>query len=93
MEEDDEVDYQSRLLKAMLHKAGKAAFTDKEQIDAEKRLAGVLGRTRQGVTKLLAAGVASCSMRADQRTTSWLFIAGAVLYGGCRFAAWMRRPE
>ncbi len=41
---------------------------------------------------LLAAGVASCSLRESPQVMSWLFIGGAVLYGGCRMAAWLRRP-
>lgn len=42
---------------------------------------------------LLAAGVASCQLAGDTRQMSWLFIAGAVLYAGCRLAAWLRRPD
>jgi hypothetical protein len=42
---------------------------------------------------LLAAGVASCSMAAEGRTTPLLFIAGAVVYGGCRLAAWLMKRE
>lgn len=36
---------------------------------------------------LMAAGVTSCQLRADQYT-SILFLIGAVLYGGGRMAAW-----
>ena len=39
---------------------------------------------------LLAAGVASCTMKRSDFAI--LFIAGAALYGGCRLAAWLRRP-
>lgn len=42
---------------------------------------------------LLAAGVASCSMSGDPQSTSWLFMGGAALYGGCRLAAWLRKPD
>ncbi len=40
---------------------------------------------------LLAAGVASCQMRSDPQAMSLLFIAGALLYGGCRLTAWLRK--
>ena len=39
---------------------------------------------------LLAAGVASCSMKSAG--FAGFFIAGAVVYGGCRLALWLRRP-
>lgn len=45
-----------------------------------------------GGALLLSAGVASCTLRGDPRSMSWLFISGAVLYAGCRLAAWLRRP-
>ena len=38
---------------------------------------------------LMAAGVTSCQLHYDPRATSWLFIAGAALYGACRLAAWL----
>ena len=43
---------------------------------------------------LLAAGVASCQMATDGgRGTPLLFLAGGLLYGGCRLWAWLRRPQ
>jgi len=41
---------------------------------------------------LLAAGVSSCILRGDPQAMSWLFIAGAVLYGASRVAEWLARP-
>lgn len=40
---------------------------------------------------LLAAGVASCSMKSSSFAI-W-FILGGTLYGGCRMAAWLRKKE
>ena len=40
---------------------------------------------------LLAAGVASCSLKSSSFTI--LFILGGALYGGCRLAAWLRKKE
>lgn len=42
---------------------------------------------------LLAGGVASCQMRGDSGTMLFMFMAGTALYGGCRLAAWLRRPD
>lgn len=42
---------------------------------------------------LLCAGPISCVAHADQGTTSWLFIWGAIIYGGCRLAAWLRADK
>lgn len=42
---------------------------------------------------LLAGGVASCQLRSDPSTMSVMFLAGALLYGGCRLAAWLRRAD
>lgn len=42
---------------------------------------------------LLAAGVASCSLRTDAQAMSWLFLAGGAVYGGCRLAAWLKRSD
>lgn len=39
---------------------------------------------------LLSAGVASCAMGPDPRSTAWLFLAGGLMYGGCRLAAWLK---
>lgn len=50
-----------------------------------------LGQTAGAL--LLAGGVASCTLQADVRSTAWLFIAGATLYGGCRLSAWLRKPD
>jgi hypothetical protein len=40
---------------------------------------------------LMAAGVTSCTMRAGPMAL--LFIAGGLLYAGCRLAAWLRRKD
>jgi hypothetical protein len=42
---------------------------------------------------LLAAGVASCQLRAEPGTMSLLFIFGGALYAGCRLASWLRRKD
>ena len=41
---------------------------------------------------LMAAGVAACVMKEIQNTPG-LMLAGGVLYGGCRLAAWLRKKD
>ncbi len=42
---------------------------------------------------LMAAGVTGCILHSDIRSVSWLFILGGGLYGGCRLAAWLKKPD
>lgn len=44
---------------------------------------------------LMAAGVTGCMLSepGTERSTAWLFIVGAMLYGGGRIAAWLKRDQ
>lgn len=41
---------------------------------------------------LMAAGVTACSLD-HHPSTAPLMLAGALLYGGCRLAAWLRKAD
>lgn len=53
------------------------------------KLAQILGAL------IMAAGVASCMIAepGSDRSTAWLFIVGATLYGGGRLAMWLRARD